>query len=250
MAITSSVVLVVAVLFCWGIVALSRLDALQITQVEVHGNRMVPSDQITAVANTDLDGFAAYFIPNRNMFIYPSARIAAELYAKFPQIDVARLVRRSGTLSIEIHERVPSAVVCAQHVDDCVLVDDTAFGYTPAPTASERVYVVFNIGATSSPLIANYALDSKQFTALKALAEDVSKIGIPISKVELGNDSDISLIGQTGTIIRIKQANSYDQSFNNLSLFLDKFDQQTKPRKARNSFQQIDLRYGNSVFYK
>src|SRR3989344_5469071 len=62
-----------------GLTYLSRINKLNITQVEVVGNKIVDNDQIITLVKADLLGKYLYLFPKTNFLFYPKNKIEADL---------------------------------------------------------------------------------------------------------------------------------------------------------------------------
>lgn len=253
-----------------AIVCFLRYDSLLIHEVQVTGNRAVSADDVRSIVEAHLDQSLIGLLPNRSFFLYPAAEIVREIAEKIPRVETAHLVRHGDILSAEISERIPSAVLCHPAVKNspaeaCFMTDDTAFIYADAPALSGKIYIVMDIPDTAPAMTGEIAvgktfMDMKQFRALMDLADGVTKLGLPIVRMTLKSDGDIELLAESNTEVFVRSAANYDQVLTNLMLFLEKAKQQPAKTPAKKSaaasssadasMSRIDLRYGNSVFYK
>jgi cell division septal protein FtsQ len=250
---------IVCIVACLSaIVFVLRFDKLLIHDVQIAGTVAVPSDQVKEIVDSYLGQSWLGMIPRTSYFMYPSAAIATAITSQIPRVDTVRLVRHGDILSVNITERVPSAVVCPimpdglpadAAVGDCFFSDDSAFIYAKAPAQSGTIYVEFDgdFNATTTVVSIGQAfMNAHQFVTLRKLTDDVSKIGLDIVKVNIMTDGDIDLTAKAGTVIHIRTAETYETVASNLQLFLDKI----RSTKKASDISIIDLRYGNSVFYK
>ena len=226
-----------------------RLDRLLIHEVQIVGNQAIKTEEIQKIVEEYLDGTSSLFIPRRSIFTYPSSQIASAIEAAFPRVDEVRPIRHGDILSVTVNERLPSAVVCDDVTNDpCYFSDEGALIYAQAPSESIRLYTNFIV--TDKLVIDTEFMKKDQFAKLKTLADDFTKLGIPVAKVTVQDDGDIKFVSKTDVDVLVRQAASYEQTRNNLALFLEKLKQQDRNRKEQTQLVQIDLRYGNSVFYR
>lgn len=232
--------------FVAGLVFLLRLSVVQIKHIEVIGNKIVPSGEITASVQSQLDGFYFKYIPRTNIFFYPRQEILKNITSAYPRFNHVTVDRRAGTLRIGVVERVPAAIMCTMpHSADCYLIDSEAIPYAAAPDFSEKIYVaIYSATSTSlgTPFIAQDMLNS-----LLLFGQGMTKYGLPIKKILLPEGGDTIFVTATGTEVYIRSQTTagFDTALTNLGLFLDKIKIKIHPK-----LESIDMRYGNSVFYK
>jgi hypothetical protein len=243
------VVVCVAALFSL-IVFLLRLDSLQITTLQVSGNRGIETEQVKELVMGHISKKYLGVIPKTNIFLYPADEIILDLNSSFIRIDSVRLARHSEILEIIIRERMPEAVVCWTDFprSACRFSDMHAITYSPAPEFSGKVYTEFVLPVGESPAQLDERksfIDSVTFQKYLEIAAGVEKLGFSVSTIYLYGDGDIVLKAYTAksqeTQLFIRGSDTAAMVVGNLGLFLG---------KAKGVFTQIDLRYGNSVFYK
>lgn len=234
---------------CTAVILFFRLNGLQIHEVQIAGNRTVDSTEVLKIAEAHLNEFKLWFIPNRSYFVYPSEIISSEIAKQNPRIGDVQLVRHKDILSINITERVPSAVVCRN--EKCFFTDENAFIYSAAPEQSSKIYIEYDVPASNaSTTIGNEFISPKQFKALNDLATGITKLGLQVTKIVIDSSDDLTISTKSDTDVLVRYAESYDLALSNLSLFLEKAKQQARSKKEELKMTSIDLRYGNSVFYK
>ncbi|MEY2664227.1 MAG: hypothetical protein RIT04_35 [Candidatus Parcubacteria bacterium] len=243
------VVFCVAALFSL-IVFVLRIDAFQITTIQVSGNRGIETEQVKELVSAHIGAYYLGLIPKTNIFLYPADDIVLDLVASFIRIDGVRLARHGEILEVVVRERVPEAVVCWADLQRsaCRFSDMHAITYAPAPEFSGKVYTEFVLPAGETPSQTEESapfMDPVLFQKYLEIAAGIEKFGFSVSTIYLYDDGDVVLKAYTAksqeTQFFIRGGDSAAMVLGNLGLFLG---------KAKGVFTQIDLRYGNSVFYK
>lgn len=255
-----SVIWLIAILaLLVGIIFLLRLSVFQIRDTEVSGNKVIPTGEIATLAQTKLDGMYLNYIPRTNVFFYPRQEILDIIKSTYPRLSAVAVARRGRTLNISIAEREPSAVMCTTADGlDCFFVDTAAVPYAPASDFSDKMYIVIypdvidlvatgTAVSTTRNLLGTAFMSSDILRSILSFGKGMTKYGLPIQKILLQKDGDTVFVTATGTkvYIRARTSDGFDTAFANLGLFLDKIKIKTHPK-----LDSIDMRYGNSIFYK
>ncbi len=213
-----------------------------------------------------LDGYYAGVIPRSNVFFYPKQEMTEAFIAKYPRLSGVTISRSGRTVIVTLIERAPAAVICgngnSDGDDECFFVDETGYLLALAPKSSGS-------GDLSSSLYRTIHVEGAKNVAKKALAVGAvpippalladmlhfadglsSKLGYPIQSLTLRSDGDIVIDTEANTDIILRSTDSFDTTYRNLSLFLDEARVRARAKKTSAVFSQIDLRYGNAVYYK
>lgn len=248
-----------------ALILLAKFEPLQIRDVNVEGSVSVPSSEVVSRAMDMLDGYYAGLIPRSNVFFYPKQEMTEAFIAKYPRLSGVNLSRSGRTLVVTLIERAPVAVICGNSAvnagenasgdDECFFSDETGYLLALAPKSSGS-------GDLSSSLYRTIHIDKPLVVGVvpisAALLADMlhfadrlsSKLGYPIQSLTLRSDGDIIIDTEANTDIFLRSTDSFDTTYRNLSLFLEEARVRARVKKTSAVFSQIDLRYGNAVYYK
>ena len=242
-----TVVLVVFILFLLsGLVGLTYWPALRITDVAVSGTSTLSSSTIEAFVRERLAGNYWYILPKSNIFLYPKARISADLLSAHPVLASAG-VHAAGftTIAVDLLERQPRALWCS---DACYFMDEDGVVYGEAPVFSEPVYTVY-IGTTTGAALPRQFLAPADFGALSALVDAiVQKLSDEkLATVEVNADQDVAMNFASGFVLKFALHDEGGDTFERLALALT-----AEPFVSHKlaEFEYLDLRFGDKLYYK
>lgn len=145
---TLFVVILVVGGIAWG---LSR-PGLRIARIEVTGNSVLGTDEITSFVLKELSGKYFFLFPKDSILFYPKERIQNDLLDSFKRILSIEVNAQGLTaLSITINERKPHSLWCGKTLSDedtegdtpCYFMDEEGFLFAQAPHFGGNVYVEF-----------------------------------------------------------------------------------------------------------
>lgn len=249
-----------------GAAWLSHLDAISIEEITVRGNSVTPTDELVHITDNQLAGSYAYAFSKRNSAIYPKKAIISRIKDAYARVkDVSVTLDEFTTLEIHVTEREPYAMWCEGKMENtdegaqqCYFLDETGYIYSKAPQFSGHVFFRFYNGIVESEPIGSYYLDEKDFRRVRVFVEAVrDDFGLnPVAYTTEGNgDGVIQLVaddreGISGEM-RFDYSDDLGTVYENLEALLEKdaFKKAFDEGKAL-TFDYIDLRYGNKIFYK
>ncbi len=253
-------------------VYLSRLPRIQLTTVEVVGNKVVDTDDIVSHVEQYLSGHYAYLIPHRDALIYPRQKIVADLVKSFPRFDSVAVYRTSWhTLQVTVSEVRGRALWCGATDTDlsagataqpCYFTDETGRIVSDAPYYSGNVYPRFfggTIRASSARLddtnpIGTSFTDPDTFQKLIAFQDAVANFGFQIRSVNIGTDTEdtilIDLGGGKTAPVRFHKEDNFGTLEGNLSAALGNPTLANALKTDKQNLEYFDLRFTNKVYYK
>ena len=260
------VLIVILSLFLLGsLILVARMDAFTVRQVAIVGSTRVGDGELSAMADQDATGTWMYLIPRRNIFLYPTAHVATDIQAAYPQFSNV-VVKRSGlsTIKIYVTERQPRALWCdgtapsETSASVCYLLDQTGYIYstnTGSTSVQSDAYLRFYGGVEDmSAPIGNVLVSSSSFNEISLLAERMRQAGLVPESVLIRNPNEFSVhIAHNGNII-FSNTKPIQDEFENLKSALKsdafKATSSNSTSTVRRPFEYIDTRFGNKIFYK
>jgi hypothetical protein len=224
-------------------ILLLRLPYIQIASVE-------PKEFEETVLSV-MNGSYAYIIPKSNSFFYPKDEIVAAVASAHKEADNIRVSRKNfSTIEIIVAERAPAAIVCEgfreeDEIDECFFADTEGYVYGTSPGFSDGVYPRYYVSlgsATVSP--GTYFLDSAVFKDLQRSIASVKDSGVVTLGTLISGDGSYELYiknpDQSTAVVYFDSRTPFEDTMSNLVTFLE---------NKKESFNYINLRFGNNVFY-
>jgi cell division septal protein FtsQ len=228
-----------------GVWHITRIDSFTIDEVVISGGETVPSPEIQNLVDGILQGSYLSLIPRRFTFFYPHDNIANAVLS-VPRIKDVSIDRDGKTLSLSFSEHVPFALWCLESdPDSCFFLDAYGYAFAPGPRLAGGALVrhVFeNETELSRKQVLNRDALERMHDFLLRLTEEVH---MRVTEVRYTTSGDLILTLGGGGELRMRNDESYNSIFNNLSTIL------TSPEFTHlkpGNFWYIDLRFGNKVF--
>ena len=234
------------VLLAVGSVYFLRLEAFQISEIQVKGTVNISETKLEDKLNMILEGSYIYIIPRASIFFYPKQEITDYIKSNFPEAQEFRVsANPNGVLEVEILERKPGALWCGGGV--CYLMDNTGLVFGRA-VELDPTFIQYSGLIAGDPVNQRFG-QSGFYSDLLALVGKVQSFGLTPRKVQIEDDSNAVMVLEDGSLIKfISNEVALPGLAENLRLFLA--DLKEKNGGANPPFQYIDVRYGNKIFYK
>ena len=247
-----------------GLVFLSRWHKINITNIQISGNKVIETEAIDSVVKENLTGHYFWFFPKTNFLLYPKKQIKDELTNKFKRFSSVSVdINNIKTLDISVSEREGKYLWCGgslpTQMDDtstkCYFTDQDGYIFDEAPYFSGNVYFKFygedNLDL-QNPAGAYFLKD--KFTQITKFKDTLKELGFNPTVFWLNNDGDanISLSSdpETGPKIIFKLDSNYEKIAENLQAAITTEPLQSKIKNELPSLLYIDLRFGNNIYYK
>jgi len=240
---------------------LSRINRLNISSVEITGNKIVDTQIIQDTVKNELAGKYLWLFPKSNLFLYPENTIKNILQDKFKRLKNINLsLKNNSTLVVSVAEREPSYIWCGAtpttNLTNCYFLDENGYIFDQAPYFSGDVYFKF-YGAPTPALgdpSGTYFFQPR-FKELVAFRDILISLGLkPISLYET-SDGDIQVYLSSANKIDppkiiLKADADFQNVAENLQAALGTEPLQSKFKNNYVKLQYIDLRFGNKVYDK
>ena len=232
-------VLALTIIFT-GLSYLSRIPRLNISSIEVVGNKVIDTEKIEQVAQSNITGKYLWLFPKTNISLYPKSKINKELSVSFKrlkEIDIS--IKDNKVLEISVSEREAKYLWCETE-EKCYFMDESAFIFDEAPYFSGEVYFKF-YGQANSDFI--------KFFTFKKTIEDMGLKPVGLSVMDTG-DIKMFLSGKEKPEILLRSDADLQKVAENLQAALGVEPLKSEFKNKYSSLLYIDLRYGNKVYYK
>ena len=235
----------------WGVVALFRLQSLQVTTLSIGGTKEVDEATLRNEIAAVTEGAYFYVIPKRFFFFYPKKQVAAALLSAHKEIHFAE-VKTDGltAASVTVSERTPEALYC---VASCFYLDAEGFVYRIASSSEE--YLTFRdlrpLDQTASPIGTSplvFPPKGNIFKDVKDFSQKLQTTNMHLIAIVIQSDGDLRAETQEGTLL-ISAKEPLSDQFEFLKTALSQKIFKASDDSVR-TFGYIDLRFGKKIFYR
>lgn len=243
---------------------ISRIEKLNVNEVEIKGNKIIETEAIKSAVQTEIAGRYVWLFPKTNIFLYPKNKIKLDLSNQFKRLkDINLSIENQKTLVISVTERIPKYTWCGalpianNNKEKCYFLDESGYIFDEAPYFSGEVYFKFygltdlNNGNPSG----SYFFQ-KDFGNLILFKESIENMGLKpvILYIKENNDATIYLskgkIAPLGPEIIFKKDSDFQKIAENLKAALETEPLKSEFKNKYSSLLYIDLRFENKVYYK
>lgn len=252
---------------------LSRLNSLNITGIQIVGNKIIDTETIKQVVGEQIAGKYLWLFPKTNIGFYPKNSIKSVLQDKFKRIKDINLSIQNRILEVSIDERKALYTWCGttppvdtalpdtnNNSQKCYFVDEDGYIFDEAPYFSGEIYFKF-YGLTDTGLPTSAAdapfgsyFFKQNFKQLISFNDILAGIGLKTTALYITTDGDIQIFLVSGTstkpMILLKADSDLQNVAENLETALTTEPLQTEFKNKYSSLMYIDLRFGNKVYYK
>jgi len=250
---------VIILIIFFGLAYLSHLDSLNITEVEVGGNRVIDTEALKTTVNQQIARKYLWLFPKTNILIYPQNAIKNELRDKFKRVkDVSLSIKDGKILAISLIEREAKYTWCGITInleeEKCYFLDADGYIFDEAPYFSEEVYFKFYGLENYNPLGTFFS--EQNFKQLISFKDTLAGMELRPIAMYVKNDGNAEVILSKGSSASVppKIIFKMDSDFQNIAENLDAA-LHTEPLLSKfknkySSLQYIDLRFENRVYDK
>jgi hypothetical protein len=253
--------LCLAIVFSF-LVYLSHLKSLQISDIEITGNKIVDTQAIKDTVTSELSGKYLLLFPKSNILLYPENSIKNILQNKYTRLENINLsVGNDKILNISVNERTPSYLWCGDNLvvglpsgnptTQCYFMDASGYVFDTAPYFSGEVYFKF-YGVAS---LGSY-FSTQNFQQLISFKDVLISLGLKPVALYATDDGDMQMFLSGGTSllnapkILFTANDNLETVAENLQAALNTEPLKSKFKNNYSKLQYIDLRFGNKVYDK
>ena len=232
-----------------GPVFVLRSEKLKVSQVSVSGNAVTQSSEVESLVRERLSGYYLGLIPRSSTLFYPKNEIMDALDKQIPRLaSVSVSLDGFRGVSVEVIEREPSALYCAELNDDeeCYFLDNSGYIYSEAPDFTTGVYLIYRREPSLENPVDKYFLDKNEFVKVNKFINSLSKLEREPVGI-LYKDSEDFLTHASGPQIMWKRNQDSDKLLIDLESFLK--GSKLKAEEISN-MSYLDLRFDNKIYYK
>jgi len=224
----------------------TRIESMQITQVEVFGGYTIQHSEVEDTVREQLLGTYFKLVPHSFRLTYPKEAIVEHTLAIPRMKNVHVEVADTQKLNVVFEEYRPSALWCENYeTDDCLFLDEFGLAFSEAPELSGGVFVRY-IDFSTVPEKKQQAFESDFIKETHEFAELLAnELDLYVTYIEKVEDLDVLYTVSGGGVLKVSQLMSIEDSFENLKSILGSED---FIHLQNGVFQYIDLRFGDKIF--
>lgn len=253
--------------FILGLSFAFRIPALNIDKVIISGNRVVETNDILEMVQSQIFDDYFYLFSKTNFLIYPKNKIDKKLKENFKRIkDISINNKDIKNLEISISEYEGEYLYCGVLLpilqsnlnnNKCYFLDNNGYIFDEAPYFSGEVYFKFYGYIDNENPVGSYFLKEK-FVDLINFKDTIEKLGLNLNSFYLLNDLEheregnfvISSITESGPQIIFKIDDDYKKLAENLQAAISTEPLNSDLKKKLSSLLYLDLKFGNKVYFK
>ncbi len=241
-------ILFVCILLLSGFIYLLQIPQIQITETKIKGNSFVTTEEIQNKTDVLLNSTILWFIPKRNIFLFPSSVLTQKIKENPAIIDVKINKEFFNVLEIQVTEQEKQAVYCTSFErNDCYYINGEGLIYSKITEyiVPEQEIIIYR--EEEQRKITENILKTDLYENVLGFIKSSSRYGIPIQYAYLKGDTTLEFHTASGATLLTSRYDDYEKDFNN---FIALFDQNVLTKEQLSEIEYIDLRFGNKVFYK
>lgn len=248
-----------------GIGFLSRIRQVNISNIEVIGNKVVDKEDIEEIARENIKGNYFFIFKKSNSLIYPRFKIKKDLEIKLKRLkDIDVSVDNLNTLKITVDEYTGQYLYCGEIIPEtrtmdekCYFIDSTGYIFDEAPFFSGDVYFKFygKLEKENGVILGNTFYEDN-FVEILRLKDSIEKMNLNLSSIYINDENEINInlsklgISKNNPKIILKKNINYEKEIENLQASITTEPLLGNLKTKYSSLLYIDLRFGNKVYYK
>lgn len=223
----------------------TRIESLQIKEVDVIGGETIPQSTISGMVDDELSGTYLHLIPKRFAPLYPKQAIA-ERIRKLDRIKNVDVEEKDQKVTVAFEEYIPYALWCEKaDAPACLFIDQDGYAFAEAPELEGSAFIRFvhegiAPAKDTSGFDPQFMRDTRRFVDL--LHDQLSLYVTIVTKID---PYDITYTVAGGGDLKVSQSMPIDRTFSNLKTVLTS---EEFSHLAPGSFRYIDLRFGDKIF--
>lgn len=248
---------------------LSRLGRMNISEIQIVGNKIVDAEKLKAEVEKQIAGKYFWLFPKTNILFYPQGAIKTKLQNKFKRLKSVNFsIKNNKTLEISVSERVAlytwcgaksaeNASLASEENQKCYFMDADGCVFDEAPYFSGDIYFKFYglLDADTDEPFGSYFSKSnfKQLILFKDILVGMKLKPVALHVIDNENAEVILSKGVSAVAeprIIFKPDANIQNIAENLQAALDTEPLKSKFKNKYSSLQYIDLRFSNKVYDK
>ena len=247
---------------------ISLRPALHITSVTVEGAHAISEEGIKNVAVAHLDDTILFWGKRNNQILFPVMEMERAVKSLSPRIaNVKTAFDSHHHMRVIITEYTPNFLYCMRsdllpttsssspseyQPKDCYFADVDGYVYAEAPEYIGYPFVAIVASSTEEAVthqspIGTTVLTEDAYSRIRMYIDDLSRVGLTTHSVTLLGGGDIRAEVGMPWVLLLATSKEPDRTIANLGVVLENLEK--TPDKGK-GVREIDLRFGNKIFYK
>lgn len=252
------VLFVILILIIIFLSLISKYSKINISNVEVTLDSVLPKDKIEKEIEKTLSGNYFFIFSKKNIFIFPKDKIISDLKNSFPRIlDVDIYSSNLDSIQVDISAKKPNSLWCdsvpvnsSSGVSNCYFLDENGFVFSKAPDFSGSAYFkYYGILPYEAPIGKYFLDDREKFKELNILFDTAKKLSISPLYIEAKSQVSFEMFLSGGARILFDSKESIKITAERLSVLINT-DDILKKEGGILKVDYIDMRFGDKIFYK
>ena len=239
-------IVIVLVLLTTAIWHGTRIESLQITQVEVVGGYTIPHKKIEDTVQQVLVGEYFKLVPRTFRATYPKKAILENIrnIPRVKNVQIEIIDTQKAVVAFE--EYRPHALWCADvFTEECFFLDEFGYAFSTAPTLTGSAFFRY-VASEIIPEVGEQAFENNFIKTSQEFSDKLAnELDLYVTYIEKVGDLDVLYTVSGGGVLKLSQTMTLEQSFKNLRSILGSED---FVHLQNGSFQYIDLRFGDKIF--
>ncbi len=257
------VVTAIIIMLVW----VSERPSIFITAINIQGAHAVDTKSIYDAADGELGGKLLFAIKRNNMYLYPKRSVESDIKAISERIAYAHVsFPDRHTLLVTVVEYTPTFLYCRKSEDhrvdasssekivpsNCYFADEKGYVFAEAPEyiGYPFVAIIASSSVEGMPLqspLGTVPVGEGEYKTIRTFVDQLARAGFTTHAITLLDKDDIKLSLDAPWTLLWTTTEKPEQSISNLQVLLTSMN---GDKKAKGEVREIDLRFGNKLFYK
>ncbi|HMP67464.1 MAG TPA: hypothetical protein PKA60_01830 [Candidatus Paceibacterota bacterium] len=230
----------------YGLFYLSNYEPIQISEIEITGQKNVESPEILFIFEKNVANKYLKLFSKRNIFLLPKNSIINEI-EEILTVDSAYIkIDSISKIKIEIIEHEPWAIWCSVP-EKCYLVNRNGLAFVTAPIIIVEDLVKISSDQDASLILGKKFTEKDLFNRFVLIQNLLSKINISISKITTADNQTFVLQTKDGPQLFIDDKSDPIEVVNNLKTTIE---QESIHEIQFKNLEYVDLRFSGKAYYK
>lgn len=215
----------------------------QIKEVTITGTSFTKKYDVEVEVSNILSQKLWGFIPKRSPFLISKTFLKEELLRNFTPINKVDIDIQNNTMTIEIHERDATSVICTSQVA-CYFIDTDGFVFVEAPQFEGSAFTKISTYKESLTL-GTIAIERIELEKIQGEIALFASLSLPIQHIALISDNQMDLISTTGTRFIVRRQDSLVEIEERLRALIG-----SREDIGSGLYDYADLRIDSKIFLK
>lgn len=240
---------VISIFIFFGFIFFLRSDFLKIKNISVETGSLVPEERVREVANAFIAGDKFLFLPKANIFFFDNKGLEERIASDFGGVEGVEVDTKifSSGIDINIKERAATFAFCNVNEGGEECFNMSRDGFVFEEEAGEVLLggkIVFHSKKSERVLRSFFDTKTRVENYMKFI-DSLKAQNINVFSVTIESFDESSLATDVGRVVFNPSDDPYAAAQNTILLIED-----TKKQNPEATFEYIDTRFGNKMFYK